>query len=63
MLALPYCIESTGDVLVGQGGVDHPRGKGGGGEEGGDDEDGGGDEKALLHQMPIFGFGCILWSI
>ena len=32
-------------MLVGQGGVDHPRGKGGGSEEGGGNEDGGGDEK------------------
>ena len=50
--------ESPGDVLVGQGGVDHPRGKGGSGEEGGDDEDGGGDEKG--EESPVD--GVIGWT-
>ena len=50
--------ESPGDVLVGQGGVDHPRGKGGGGEEGGGNEDGGGDEKGEESPMD----GLIGWT-
>ena len=57
-IALPYCSESTGDVLVGQGGVDHPRGKGGGSEEGGGNEDGGGDEKGEESPMD----GLIGWT-
>ena len=52
------CSESTGDVLVGQGGVDHPRSKGGGGEEGGGNEDGGGDEKGEESPMD----GLIGWT-
>ena len=57
-IPLPYSSESTGDVLVGQGGVDHPRGKGGGGEEGGGNEDGGGDEKGEESPMD----GLIGWT-
>ena len=45
-------------MLVGQGGVDHPRSKGGGGEEGGGNEDGGGDEKG--HESPVD--GLIGWT-
>ena len=37
--------ESTGDVLAGEGGVDHASGQGGGREEGGGDEARGGDEE------------------
>ena len=46
--ALDHSSEVTGDVLVGQGGVDHPRGKGGGSEEGGGNEDGGRGGRCLL---------------
>ena len=45
-------------MLVGQGGVDHPRGKGGGSEEGGDNEDGGGDAEGKEITMD----GVIGWS-
>ena len=45
-------------MLVGQGGVDHPRGKGGGGEEGCGNEDGGGDEKGEESPMD----GLIGWT-
>ena len=57
-VTLHHSGESPGDVLVGQGGVDHPRSKGGGGEEGGDDEDGGGDEKG--EESPVD--GVIGWT-
>ena len=49
---------STGARVVGQGGVDHPRGKGGGSEEGGGNEDGGGDEKGEESPMD----GLIGWT-
>ena len=45
-------------MLVGQGGVDHPCGKGGGGEEGGGNEDGGRDEKGEESPMD----GLIGWT-
>ena len=57
---IPLCHGSKSScvVLVGQGGVDHPCGKGGGGEEGGGNEDGGGDEKGEESPMD----GLIGWT-
>ena len=53
-----FSLRNSGDVLVGQGGVDRPCSKGGGGEEGGGNEDGGGDEKG--QESPVD--GVIGWS-
>ena len=58
LVALHHGGESPGDVLAGQGGVDHASSQGGSREEGGGDEARGGDEEGEEGPMD----GVIGWA-